>query len=200
MKIFLLIISSIIFLASCSAQNPVKTGENEVRPTPERKEELRISDSLILPHYLPISGALSKDISVIDNPKGLRVKYSAPRLISSYIYVQSLEDFSSKEKDISSQATYFAEANVINLRRKGIEKSLLLPKSIVKEFSRTNVAYNRVIREDTNKVLHLYVTKVKEKVIWVQAWSDFNKESNGNKMKFDTFVYHLVQDLESQLQ
>jgi hypothetical protein len=199
MKKVLLATFVVIFSASCLAQ----TSSNEVAEMDQlqtmKQEELRVSNNLILPDYLPKSGALSKEVIKISNPKGIRVKYLAPRLISSSIYVQSLDEFSSKDKNITSQATYYAEANVIHLRKQGVQNTLFLQKSIASKFSATDVAYQRVIREDSNKVLHIYILSIDEKVIFIQSWSDYKKENEGNKKKFDTFVYHLILDLESQI-
>jgi hypothetical protein len=197
MKKILLIIFMVIPIISCSTQ---KLSNEVIDKDLNRQEKLRISAHLVLPHYLPKSGALSREIIEVDEPKGLRVVYLAPRLISSSISVQTLNEFSSEEKTITAQAKYFAEANVLNLRKQGISNTLFLKESINSKFSNTDVAYQRVIREDTNRVLHLYVTRFYENIIFIQAWSDYKKDSEGYKERFDTFVYHLILDLESQIQ
>jgi hypothetical protein len=189
----------VVCIVSCSTQKSTAATNENKNLLDSKQESLRISERLVLPHHLKNTGALSREIVKIDEPSGLRVKYSAPRLTSSSIFVQTLNEFTSEEKSIAAQAQYFAEANVLNLRRQGVNNTFLLKECITSKFSNTDVAYQRVIREDSNKVLHLFVTTIDQKIIFVQAWADYQKESEGYKEKFDTFLNDLIQDLEHQI-
>jgi hypothetical protein len=199
MKKILVLVICVICVVSCSTQKPTSATSLENKPQESKQENLRISERLVLPHYLKNTGALSREISKIDEPVGLRVTYLAPRLISSTISVQTFSEFTSPEKNIAAQVQYFAEANIVNLRKQGVNNTLFLKESITSKFSNTNASYQRVIREDSNRVLHLYVTTIDQKIIFIQAWADYQKESEGYKARFDTFVNDLIQDLEHQI-
>ncbi|WP_417441382.1 hypothetical protein [Idiomarina sp.] len=199
MKEIILAMLVLISIAGCSAKSASEVNVEKETSHEMKNEELRVSDELVLPHHIPNSGALSKEIVKIEKPEGLRVKYLAPKLISSSIYVQTLNEPLSEEKTIKSQATHFAEVNVINLRKQGVDDVTLLEESFVSKFSETDVAYQRVVRNDLNKVLHIYFFSIDEKVIFIQSWSNYRKENEGYRMRFDTFVYDLIKNLESQI-
>lgn len=199
MKIILLIIPIALSLVACSAQKLSDGALGTTAVHQGMQEELRISDNLVLPHYLPKAAALSKEVIEIDEPKGKRVMYLAPRLVPYYIAVQTMGDFDSEDQSVASEATSFAEANIIRLRHKGINDTLLLNNAITYKFSDTEVVYQRVIRQDNNKVLHIYIFSLDHKLIFVQSWSDYVKKNEGYKKQFDTFVYRLIQNLESQV-
>lgn len=185
-KYLVLIASVLALLSGCAA-----TGESE-------DTSLKLASGMVLPHYLPGAGALSDEVTEFDRPRGKRVLYFAPRLTLSTLVFQSYDKYYSKEKTSVAEALNMAKANVLNLRRQGIHNTSFMGKSTELKMGNTMVAYNRVVRGDNKKTLHLYFTKYGDQLFFVQGWSDSAEVSDKGKLAFDTFVFNLILYLEKK--
>lgn len=194
LKKFTLILMTVLTLAACSSAK----GPNQAERPKLNKADLTYKADFVFPYYIPNSGALAQSVSPIDNPKGIRVEYLAPRLVAASIRVQVFDIAEVEGENIGAKAKYMATSNIVHLRKSGVSDTTYLKESLVNKFgSQTDVAYQRVIRNDTGKVLHIYLAQFGEDLLLIQAWYKYDNKSFGKKISFDTFVNDLIKELEN---